>query len=433
MSRLIGTMVLVCGVTANLLATDVPSYRIVSETSNDTETALVVNYVSMNADGTGTATLSGLISIPKTLPATAVLLDNHHTIASNSEAPSVAKATASAMLFRGKYLIVAPDYYGYGISKDKPHTYLCYEQNVANCIDFALVARRIIDSLNVDFVVDSMFNVGYSQGGGVAMVVHRALDKNPELANELHFSKSWCGAGPYDVSLTLNEILSGGTISYPVLLPMVIKGFMAGYPQCFAKSRKFSDFFNKDLIDAGLESWVDSKNLTTEEVSEKMLNVTSDNSIKSMLNPDVFDEKSVLRAELQAVADKNNLLCDWNLVHPMTLLHQPSDEVVPFINTQKAIEYLNLPANEQIITNWNLKHSSFGTIFYLYVAGYMEEMVKSINNDSPFGSEPNSIVEEPAIEKLDLNQPMYDISGRRVGKDYQGVVIQNGKAYVRIH
>lgn len=32
---------------------------------------------------------------------------------------------------------------------------------------------------------------------------------------------------------------------------------------------------------------------------------------------------------------------------------------------------------------------------------------------------------------LDMNAPMYDVLGRKVGADYRGVVIQNGKAFLK--
>jgi hypothetical protein len=32
---------------------------------------------------------------------------------------------------------------------------------------------------------------------------------------------------------------------------------------------------------------------------------------------------------------------------------------------------------------------------------------------------------------LDMNAPMYDVLGRKVGAEYRGVVIQNGKAFLK--
>ena len=35
------------------------------------------------------------------------------------------------------------------------------------------------------------------------------------------------------------------------------------------------------------------------------------------------------------------------------------------------------------------------------------------------------------VEKLDLNAPMFDVLGRKVNADYKGIVIQNGKKFIR--
>ena len=41
-----------------------------------------------------------------------------------------------------------------------------------------------------------------------------------------------------------------------------------------------------------------------------------------------------------------------------------------------------------------------------------------------------STVEADGVE-LDPNQPMYNLAGQRVGKDYRGVVLQNGKKIIK--
>ena len=35
--------------------------------------------------------------------------------------------------------------------------------------------------------------------------------------------------------------------------------------------------------------------------------------------------------------------------------------------------------------------------------------------------------------KLDVDAPMYDLLGRQVGQDYRGIVIQNGRKYIRVY
>jgi hypothetical protein len=45
--------------------------------------------------------------------------------------------------------------------------------------------------------------------------------------------------------------------------------------------------------------------------------------------------------------------------------------------------------------------------------------------------DPGTGVEDVVTEAtLDLNAPMYDVLGRQVDKNYRGIVIQNGQAFL---
>lgn len=413
-----------------------PSFRIVSETNDNIAKTLVIHYLSASADGTTKDTVSGIISIPNGEILTAIL-DCHHTVASNQEIPSVQGETASAALLRQLVCIIAPDYYGYGVTADKPHNYLCHEQNAKNAIDLALVARHIFDSLDVNFDYDALFNFGYSQGGAVALAVHKEIEANQELAEYLKFEKSYCGDGPYDVPATLEYIFNLEKIPMPVILPLVIKGFLVGYPQYFAIGREFSDFFNDNLVSAGLESWIDCKNYTTDEISAKMLEVTNgDSSLTAFVNSDLLNPNSILRKEIESVAQATTVLTGWKATLPIRFFHAKNDEVVPFVNVENAIESLGLNNEDNLYVGSAYDtHVSFGTFFYMYATVYdMYTIVMEKQKDSGglFLPEPPSAVEEITKDEFDINAPFYDILGRVLkDKNYHGVIFQNGKAFFK--
>lgn len=411
---------------------EIPSYRIVSETKDDKATTLIVNYLSVSADGTSKDTVSGLISIPTSQPLAAIL-ECHHTVASNQEVPSVKGETASAMLFRSIVCVIAPDYYGYGVTADKPHNYLCHEQNAANSIDLALVARDIFDIRNVTFDADVLFNFGYSQGGAVALAVHREMEENSELAEFLHFKKSYCGDGPYDVPATLETVLGSESLAMPVILPLVIKGFLTGYPQYFAAGREFADFFQTELIEAGLESWVDSKEYTTDQISEMMLKVTNGNSsLAAFLNPDLLDVNSALRKEIESVAELTTVLTDWEATYPLMFYHLKDDKVVPFVNAENAINALGLDEETLYVSTSYYDHVSFATMYYILAAVDMYNITEECkkNADAFLLPEAPSAVEEVSKNTFDVNAPFYDILGKPLMKDAcHGVIFQNGQKF----
>lgn len=416
---------------------ETPPFRIVSETiDKDSIQTFIIHYVSVSADGTSKDTVSGLISIPLKGEILAAVLENHHTVASNQEIPSVQGETASAALLRPIACIIAPDYYGYGVTVDKPHNYLCHEQNAANAIDLALIARHIFDSLEVNFDYDALFNFGYSQGGAVALAVHREMEKNQDLADYLKFEKSYCGDGPYDVPATLKYVFELESVPMPVILPLVIKGFLTGYPQYFAEGRKFSDFFNDNLIEAGLESWIDSKNYTTDEISEMMRNVTNGKStLDAFVNTDLLDTKSVLRKEIESVAQATTVLTDWEATLPIKFFHAKNDEVVPFLNAENAIKslWLNNDEDNLYVGSTYYTHVSFATSYYAFSAVDMYSIIKGKKDNGEFFLPgPPSAVEEITNNEFDINAPFYDILGKLVkDKNYHGIIFQNGKSFFK--
>lgn len=406
---------------AAAFATDIPSYTIVKETKGKLSTALVVHYESVNADCSGKETLSGLIMIPTTKTPVSMVLDNHYTMTKDKEVPSVSGTVSCATLFESDMVIVAPDYLGYGCTVDKPHPYLCHHQNAMSSIDLALVARDILMQRGIPLEVDALFNFGYSQGGGVALAVHREMEADKETAHQLHFVKSYCGAGPYDLTATLEAGFSIDELSLPAVLPLVVKGLLAGFPQCFAEGRTFADFFRPELIKAGLEQWIDAKNLSSDYISAKMLSVTKDNrSAWAFLNEDILSEDSPLMQELRAVAAADVLLDGWKPTFPVTLYHQPTDEVVPFVNTQRAIASLGLKESEQQVMSMGLSHSDYGLVYYFFAARDMLDRIEELRKSGE-----DYYLPVTPISDDDEAAPAYDLQGRPVGPDYHGIAIRN--------
>lgn len=264
MKKLFTTLLLLAVAIARTFAVD---YVIKETIESRSYISLVVEYQSVSADMTGTQTVSGVVTIPVNGKATVLMLDNHHTISSNEEAPSVSGSSAAGSLLSGAYCIAATDYIGYGSTKDQMHPYLCARQNALNALDLASVAWEIIRNRGIELEHESMINVGYSQGGGVAMAVHRELENNPELARELHFAGSWCGDGPYDVKATIEEYLANPDhVAYPLGLPLLVNGFLSGAPAELKGNLKFENFFTEDMINAGLEQWIACKELDNDKM-----------------------------------------------------------------------------------------------------------------------------------------------------------------------
>ena len=83
----------------------------------------VVLYPSHDQYG-DTLTLSGKLCVPQDRKPKGIILLPHWTISDAEEAPSH-KVTGEAKYFIKDYVLVMPDYIGYGVTGNRMHPYLC--------------------------------------------------------------------------------------------------------------------------------------------------------------------------------------------------------------------------------------------------------------------------------------------------------------------
>jgi len=167
-----------------------------------------LEYLTTDSDGREVRA-SGLVSVPQKAAGAAspVLSYQHGTIFRDEEAPSnhaVASEVAVVMASLG-YIVLAPDYVGFGASRDTPHPYLLAEPSAAATVDFLTAARTWRGQAGV---ADNgqLFLTGYSEGGYVTMAAHRAL----QAAGSPHLQQLRMvvpGAGPYDVQSTMDGLV----------------------------------------------------------------------------------------------------------------------------------------------------------------------------------------------------------------------------------
>ena len=103
----------------------------------------VVLYPSHDQFG-DTLTLSGKLTVPEQ-PKGIILLP-HWTISAADEAPSY-KLTAEAKDFVEDYVLIMPDYIGYGVTSNRMHPYLHGELTARNTVDMLLYCQSILDSM----------------------------------------------------------------------------------------------------------------------------------------------------------------------------------------------------------------------------------------------------------------------------------------------
>lgn len=190
---------------------DVSSYRI--------------TYTSTDKNG-NELDVSGLISVPlKAAGAPSPVLSYQHaTTFHDREAPSnkVEAVEPPIVLASLGYIVVSPDYVGFGASKGEEHPYLIAGPTARVVIDMLNAAQtwrwqhRVADN-------GQLFLAGYSEGGYATMAAHRAIQlENGALKTRLQAAVP--GGGPYDVLETLDEQLRRVKDTAPWLAPFLKPG-----------------------------------------------------------------------------------------------------------------------------------------------------------------------------------------------------------------
>jgi pimeloyl-ACP methyl ester carboxylesterase len=160
-----------------------------------------------------------------------VLSYQHATTFHDDQAPSnkVEPIEPPLVLASLGYIVVAPDYVGFAASKGQVHPYLTA----------APTANVIVDMLKASDtwrqrtgVPDNgqLFLAGYSEGGYATMAAHRAIHlDNGAMKQRLQAAVP--GAGPYDVTETLDDQLDRVGKLFPPLGELLNPGNLSKLPE----------------------------------------------------------------------------------------------------------------------------------------------------------------------------------------------------------
>ena len=293
----------------------------------------VFNYPSVDPFG-NPCTLSGTITVDKSLieedkPYNGILLYNHFTIYATTQAPSrgaVEFPTGAALT---NFIVVAPDYYGFGITEKEPQAYCISRANGRASLDAYLAAKRLIEDLNVkkkdDFVI-----AGYSEGGQTTMSVLREIsERHPEVK----VKRAFAGDGPYDINSMYDAISKGETE-----MPSTVCSVLYAYNYFFGLGYDIHDYL-KDPVASHFDEWFLSKQYKRKALDEELITTrkTSDFCTEAVLNTN-----SPLSLQYKAAFSKDGLAGGWTprSDFDVMLFHDTEDDVVPVENFYAMSKFL---------------------------------------------------------------------------------------------
>lgn len=412
-------------------------------------------YPSIDAAGKP-VTLSGLMCFPykttmgKDYNPRNVIIGCHVTLTSDEEVPYNYYSTGSMtsdvymLLIHAAYhhpndaennlefrnLIFLPDYEGYGYTKDRSHPYLDEEITARQVVDGVIAGlaayfkdtytyhKNIISTATATREIDAgwkMAAVGYSQGGAVAMAVHKFIEENG-IADDLHFVGSVCGDGPYDPVATCKKYVDDNKIYMPVTLPLMLKGMLDANPAM--SPHRAGDLMSASFIRTGIIDYISGKQMTTKDISKALLNqqgtnityykastgevlsgsdlsnakndgpdagsvyckaselltTNAYNAMKNFKSADAdFQNDHTANMDVFKALGSNNITMGWQPKKRMIILHSYGDEVVPYVNCLSAYYSFKNNSNVTFYTYYNtsdpeeMYHTKVGTSFFFKI------------------------------------------------------------------
>lgn len=323
------------------------------------------HYTTTDIDGETPVELSAAIFMSTSLhdgetTAKGCALLNHFTITRDAESPTSVTGMFSleGILTRAPYFFIESDGIGFGLTKERRQPYLIGRVNARNNIDAYLAGKRLLEKEGLSFG-STVVNLGYSQGGHSGMWVSRLVEEGYRADELASIDYNILGGGPYDIYSHYKYLLSTGTTSYPVALPLILYGYVAADSSVSA-----SEVFPEALLEK-IPEWLDTKDYATTTINDSIYKHFGSNAggsidISKITTPEFSDTTSALMQRLIPKMKDNSLVySDWTPTRTakMRFTHSTGDEVVPYLNMESLEAFLI----RQGYDNYTIDHSSTST------------------------------------------------------------------------
>jgi len=330
----------------------------------------VYEYPSTDPDGRP-VTISGIIMAPSAIvdgsePCDGVIMFNHATIGSPSQAPSQGGLDVpSAVLanpLRPNYIIVMSDYIGYGSSIDHPVAYLSGDTNARNALDGLLAARQLFADENIP-QGKYLFNMGYSQGGTESMYAAKLCDTDAKYKS-IRFSKTFAGGGMLDPEKAYEEFVRRDECAAINDVAM----FFISVNEHLHLGISYSDLFQEPVA-SNVAKVIKSKD-------KDDLGTSGIDSLHQLLQPAYMDLKSEPAKAMREALRTINVTNGWtpDITKQYYLEHSRHDHFVPVQCGRSIIQWMKkqgfkpslVPGKTSLQTNmmvFKLNHQQSGIVW----------------------------------------------------------------------
>ena len=326
----------------------------------------IVSIVYNTLDPRGEPILaSGAIFYPATstdYERSGTILGVHYTLGADYEVPSQKMGVTEGLFSLFGYAVVAPDYIGYGASKDQVHPYYDVVSTGQASADMLLAAKEYFASIGRKMSHTTTV-MGYSQGGQAALSFLRFVETEPLYQDAFVIRQVFAGGGAYDLIKSYDTFVEKDYSSQPVTIPLLVLGINYGEYLDLDLKQMFAE-----PLYSNYKEWIISKKYTTDEVSAMM----KETKLSKIMAPEAFDRKNPNTQKFIKGLLKNSIIVygkitNWVPKAKITLLHATDDKIVPYENTESA--YQAFSAAGCNVTKHDIPHKDHkeaGQDFYTY-------------------------------------------------------------------
>ncbi len=260
-----------------------------------------------------------------------IVSDQHGTIFTNDEAPSVAaqkthapNSLATAFSGVAGFMTVQPDFLGYGDS-DGTHPYMLQGSLANSSVDMIKAAISFANKAGLP-INGQLFLSGYSEGGYATMATAKEIQENHP---EIHLMAVAPMAGPYDLENMAVGTLSQSQMAFPPFLADITYSYAAQYndvkiediiqaPYASQLPTLFDGDHNGTAIYLSLPNAITGGGAQGQATDKLFIPAYTNDLIANKENP--------LRKHF-----RENSVIDWKPTMPMKLYHCSNDMIVPFV------------------------------------------------------------------------------------------------------
>lgn len=314
-------------------------------------------------------TASAVVLVPNTEEAVGTISFHHGTIASDMEAPTNLSSGNSQIILTSAlastgFLVVVPDYIGFGASLDIMHPYYL-EELTATAVVNAIYAAKELATAEGFKVAEDLYLAGYSQGGYVTMATHKYYEEHDVPFFEL--KASFPSSGGYDIKAFQEHFFGLEAYDQPFFMAYVAQAYKESYDW----SEPLSLYFNEPYASA-IPALFDGS-YSGSEINDQL-----NDTVSVFVNQNFLtNPEDAQYAHINAAFSENSLT-DWIPQIRMYMYHGDADITVPYQNSVSVYNQLiENGASEEIVTFTTLSGGTHATGVGPYIENLAREMAKT--------------------------------------------------------